>query len=99
MIGLEKARGWETNFMCPSRCYVSRHNVLHHITSCFSFQYNKQLIAQLVGRHEDLFNQEKFMSPSGLVLGEHEFSGLNKSSLFRPNWAINVYSVVHVCVK
>ena len=48
----------------------------------FSFRYNKQLIAQLVGRHEDLFNPENsclpratwifwveqiFMSPSKLV--------------------------------
>ena len=35
-------------------CRVSRHNALCCITSCYSFRYNKQLIAQLVGRHEDL---------------------------------------------
>ena len=50
-------------FMSPSRPHVSRHNALCCITSYFSFWYNKQLITQLVGRHEDLF------------LGWHESSG------------------------
>ena len=31
--------------------------------SSFSFRYNKQLIAQLVGRHENLFNPENWYLP------------------------------------
>ena len=31
--------------------------------SSFSFRYNKQLIAQLVGRHENLFNTENVYLP------------------------------------
>ena len=56
-------------------CRVSRHNALSCITSCYSFRYNKQLIAQLVGRHEDLSHPRAtwifrvgqiFVSPSKL---------------------------------
>ena len=44
-------------------CRVSRHNALRCITSCCSFRYNKQLIAQLVGRHEDLSHPENSCHP------------------------------------
>ena len=60
--------------------------------SSFSFRYNKQLIAQLVGRHENFFNPEIHIS-----LGRHECSGLNKSSCLPPNLAINVYSSWWLC--
>ena len=53
--------------MSPSRRHVSLscliHNALGSITLCFSFRYDKQLIAQLVGRHEDLFNLENSCLP------------------------------------
>ena len=42
---------------------MSWHNSLRRITSCFSFWYNNQLIAQLVGRHEDLFNPKTSCLP------------------------------------
>ena len=80
-------------------CRVSRHNALQCITSCYSFRYNKQLIAQLVGKHEDLSHPEKFMSPSGFALGRHEFSGWDKSSCLPPNWAINVYCLLKVLLE
>ena len=59
MIGLEKSRGGRTNrrVSLQTSCFpvVSHGTTLCAvITSCFSFRYNKQLIAQLVGRHEDL---------------------------------------------
>ena len=44
-------------------CRVSRHNALRCITSCYSFRYNKQLIAQFGGRHEDLSHPENSCLP------------------------------------
>ena len=38
--------------------------------SSFSFRYNKQLIAQLVGRHEDLFNPENSCLPRASPSGD-----------------------------
>ena len=42
---------------------VSRHIALRCITSCFNFRYNKQIIAQLVGGHEDLSHPENSCLP------------------------------------
>ena len=50
-------------FMPPSRRHVSRKSALRRITSCFNFRYDKQLIAKLVGRHEDLFNPKRSCLP------------------------------------
>ena len=41
----------------------------------FGFRYNKQLIAQIIGRHENLFNPENSFLPTS-SLGRIEFSGL-----------------------
>ena len=73
---------------------VSRHNALRCITSCHSFRYNKQFIAQLVGRHEDLSHPENSCLPRASPFGRHEFSGWDKSSCLPPNWAINVYCLI-----
>ena len=62
MIGLETSRGGKTNLHVSlqdamSYGHVSRQIALRRITSCFSFRYKKkQVIALLVGKHEDLFN-------------------------------------------
>ena len=74
-------------FTCENRCdrfgtgrYSAR--ALRRTTSCFSFRYNKQLIAQLVRRHDDLFNPENACLPRATWIfwveksfrGRHEFS-------------------------
>ena len=41
-----------------SHGHVSRHKALRCKTSFFNFRYNKELLAQFVGRHEDLLNPE-----------------------------------------
>ena len=56
-------------------CRVSRHNALRCITSCYSFRYNKQLIAQLVGRHEDLSHPENSCLPRASPSGDMNFQG------------------------
>ena len=64
MISLATSRRRETNIHLPpdvlSHGHVSRHNTLLCITSCFRFSL---LIAQLVGRHEDVFHQENSCLP------------------------------------
>ena len=70
MIGLETSREGKnrSSYLPPdvvSLCHVSRPYVLCSITSYVSLRYNKQLIAQLIGRHEDLSPPRNFMSPSG----------------------------------
>ena len=49
--------------------------VLRCIKSCYSFRYNKQLIAQLVGRHEDLSHQENSCLPRASPSGDMNFLG------------------------
>ena len=64
MVGLEKSRGEKTNrhVSLQTSCFpVMSHGTTLcavYITSCFSFRYTKQLIAQLVGRHEDSSHPE-----------------------------------------
>ena len=41
----------------------------------FSFRYNKQLIAQLVGRHEDLFNPQNSCRPRATPSDDMNFLG------------------------
>ena len=45
------------------------------ITSGFSFRYNKQLIAQLVGRHKDLSRPENSCLPLASPSGDMNFLG------------------------
>ena len=66
---------------------------LRCITSCFSFRYNKQLIAQLVGRHEDFSHPEKSFLPRASPSGDMDLLDGTKSSCLPPNWAINVYNI------
>ena len=56
---------------------VSRHNALRCITSCYwnSFRYNKQLLAQLVWRHEDLSHPENSCLPRASPSGDMNFQG------------------------
>ena len=72
IIGMTKKENWLVKrclmggrqiFTSPSRRHASpwhvwRHIALHCITACFSFWYNRQFIAQLLGRHENLFHPE-----------------------------------------
>ena len=79
-IGLDKSRGGRTNrrVSLPDvvfPCRVTRHNALRCITSCYSFRYNKQLIAQLVGRHEDLSHPENSSLPRAPPSGDMNFQG------------------------
>ena len=80
MIVLEKSRGGRTNRRVSPPdvvfpCRVSQHNILRCITSCYSFRYNKQLIAQLVGRHEDLPHPENSCLPRVSPSGDMNFLG------------------------
>ena len=80
MIGLEKSRGGRNKSSCfpPDvvfPCRVSRHNALRCTTSCYSFGYNKQLIAQLVGTHEDLSHPENSYLPRASPSGYMNFLG------------------------
>ena len=63
MIGLEKSRGGKTNRRVSLQTSCLTTHPLRYITSCFSFRYNKQKIAQLVGRHEDLSHPENSCLP------------------------------------
>ena len=67
MIGLERSRGGRTNrrVSLQTSCFPV---VSHGTTPCAvkrrasDLRYNKQLIAQLVGRHEDLSHPEMHVS-------------------------------------
>ena len=107
MIGLEKSRGGRANrpFFPPDvvfPCRVSRHNALRCITSCYSFRYNKQLIAQLVGRHENLSHPENSCLPRASPSGDMNFQGgtnlpvsLQTGQLMF-NVSIYIYDRIHV---
>ena len=58
-----------------SHDHVSRRNALRRITLCFRFLYNKELIAQLVGRHEDLLNPENTHLPQASPSDNMNFLG------------------------
>ena len=70
MIGLEKSRGGKTNLQVsltykekPKNAKLQFNAFLFDDKCSFSFRYNQWLIAQLVGRHEDLFNPENSCWP------------------------------------
>ena len=68
MIGLEKSRGGRTNrrVSLQKSCFpvmsdTAQRSALYNIV--LQLSYNKQLIAQLVGRHKDLSHQENSCLP------------------------------------